>query len=177
MTVHKENSHITDFPKLRDDLSKIVNIEYAALTPSGQGVFCLVRIEKPELHEQHFNALILCFRQLGINIDQKCGNVNRLRFFLPDPDAILKDEEPVPFTHTLESKPNFTPAKAYVPSSSNALSLPTRKHKDTSAQVEAIISRIENECVDLTGDYGDWIKLGFALAHEFGEAGREIFHS
>ena len=29
---------------------------------------------------------------------------------------------------------------------------------------------------ETTADYGDWLKVGFALASEFGEAGRRYFH-
>jgi len=42
--------------------------------------------------------------------------------------------------------------------------------------VEIVVRRIEASQIDLTMNYEDWIKLGFAFASEFGEAGRSYFH-
>lgn len=41
---------------------------------------------------------------------------------------------------------------------------------------EIVLSRIEAAHIDLTGNYQDWIKIGFALVNEHGEAGRSYFH-
>lgn len=48
----------------------------------------------------------------------------------------------------------------------------TSSHED----VERLIRKIEETKADITADYGNWIKCGFAIASEFGEAGREYFH-
>lgn len=42
--------------------------------------------------------------------------------------------------------------------------------------VEVVLQRIEESGIDLSMDYQDWLKLGFAFAHEFGEMGRGYFH-
>jgi len=42
--------------------------------------------------------------------------------------------------------------------------------------IEVIIGRIEAHQLDLTLDYQDWVKLGFAFSNEFGESGRVYFH-
>lgn len=42
--------------------------------------------------------------------------------------------------------------------------------------VERLIRKIEETKADITADYGNWIKCGFAIASEFGEVGREYFH-
>lgn len=42
--------------------------------------------------------------------------------------------------------------------------------------IEAVVTSVENAQLDLTADYDHWIQLGFALAHELGEAGRGYFH-
>lgn len=39
-----------------------------------------------------------------------------------------------------------------------------------------IIDQIETDCYDLTQNYQQWLSIGFALSHEFGESGRELFH-
>jgi len=47
---------------------------------------------------------------------------------------------------------------------------------DTAPRVEALIAALRAAGADITADYNDWIKVGFALAGEFGEAGRGYFH-
>lgn len=42
--------------------------------------------------------------------------------------------------------------------------------------VERIIQHIESNRIDITSSYGDWVNIGFALADEFGESGRNLFH-
>jgi hypothetical protein len=42
--------------------------------------------------------------------------------------------------------------------------------------IETIVYRIEASRINLTAKYNDWLDIGFALAHEFGEKGRTYFH-
>ena len=46
----------------------------------------------------------------------------------------------------------------------------------TSSDVEIVVSRIERTGADIAPTYADWLALGFALASEFGESGREYYH-
>ena len=48
---------------------------------------------------------------------------------------------------------------------------------DTGARVEALIAALKAAGADITADYNDWLKVGFALAGEFGEGGRGYFHA
>jgi hypothetical protein len=45
-----------------------------------------------------------------------------------------------------------------------------------STDTELIISRIESTNTDITSNYTDWRNIGFSLADEFGESGRDYFH-
>lgn len=42
--------------------------------------------------------------------------------------------------------------------------------------IETYISAIEQAGIDITGNYATWRDLGFALAEEYGETGRDYFH-
>ncbi len=42
--------------------------------------------------------------------------------------------------------------------------------------IETYISAIEESGIDITGNYATWRDLGFALAEEYGETGRDYFH-
>ena len=43
-------------------------------------------------------------------------------------------------------------------------------------EVEKIIQQIEEKHIDLASAYSDWRNIGFALADEFGDEGRDYFH-
>ena len=43
-------------------------------------------------------------------------------------------------------------------------------------EVEELVKRVEEQQTDLTSTYENWRNIGFALAEEFGENGRELFH-
>jgi hypothetical protein len=47
---------------------------------------------------------------------------------------------------------------------------------DSFNQVVRIIQLIEEKQIDITTAYSDWRNIGFALADEFGEDGRDLFH-
>lgn len=64
-----------------------------------------------------------------------------------------------------QSEQTSTPAYAHNTSDS-----------DTASRVEALIAELRASGRDITADYGDWLKIGFALASEFGESGRRYFH-
>lgn len=44
------------------------------------------------------------------------------------------------------------------------------------SDLELITSRIEAAQIDITSNYKDWCKIGFAIAHELNENGREYFN-
>lgn len=43
-------------------------------------------------------------------------------------------------------------------------------------QITAVANILVSRGIDLTNDYNDWLRLGFALVNGMGEAGRGIFH-
>ncbi len=47
---------------------------------------------------------------------------------------------------------------------------------ETSLKIKSIIRQIETKEIDITESYDNWYKVGFALANEFKESGRELFH-
>lgn len=47
---------------------------------------------------------------------------------------------------------------------------------DTRERLEALIAQLKASGTDITFGYNDWLKVGFALAAEFGESGRGYFH-
>jgi len=165
-----DNLHLNDFGKVRDELKKIKNIAYAALSVSGNGVFCLIPIKYHEKHKEHFEALKIQFLNIGITIDKACSDVSRLRIYSYDSDAYF-NERPVVFNQVFEYKPQ----KVF---QAKKLSFEKTYHNEntTHSKVMRIISKANNSGIDITEKYEQWFQIGCALANEFGEEGREMFH-
>ena len=47
---------------------------------------------------------------------------------------------------------------------------------DLRSELNLVVYRIEVAHIDITGTYANWLNLGFALADELGEGGRDYFH-
>ena len=83
----KDNLHIKNFYELKQQFVKISNVAYCGLSVRGKGYFLIIPIAHPDKHELHFDWLKLFFAAKGLNIDDSCRNVNRLRFCSHDPAA------------------------------------------------------------------------------------------
>ncbi|WP_158250533.1 DUF3987 domain-containing protein [Aquimarina sp. I32.4] len=46
---------------------------------------------------------------------------------------------------------------------------------DDYEKVKEVVTTLENSSIDITGNYADWIKIGFAFADAFGNMGEELF--
>ena len=64
------------------------------------------------------------------------------------------------------------PSKKNSPDKSSPISSYSSS-SDVQSRVEEIISEIESRGLDIAHSYDEWVKLGFALASEFKEMGRE----
>lgn len=159
----KDNRHISNFDNLKQKLSNIPNIAYCGLSVRGKGYWGLIPVPKstPEVHKQRFAALMKDFKEFGIILDPSGGDVCHLRIYSWDQDAYF-NHSAITYSKLLDTK-----RKIY--------SRPILSH--TRKKVEAIISQIKDNGIDITEDYKEgWLKIAAALANEFGEAGRGYFH-
>lgn len=166
-----DNPSIENFAMLRDELKKIMNVAYASLSVSGKGVFCLIPLQHVDKHKEHFEALKLNFKTLGIVIDKSCGDVSRLRGYTYDPDAYY-NENAIIYSQVIEYKTN-------VPKPIPSKLMINNKYKggnSTRSKVMQIISKINETGADITPNYEQWFQIACALANEFGEEGRDMFH-
>ena len=165
-----DNLHLNDFAKVRDELKKINNISYAALSVSGNGVFCLIPIKFSERHKEHFEALKIQFSNIGITIDKACADVSRLRGYSYDENAYL-NENAVVFEQFFEYKSKKAPRIIKPVIRGNQCN-----EKTTYNKVMRVANKLYNSSIDITKNYEHWFQIGCALANEFGEEGRDIFH-
>ncbi len=161
----KDNMHIEDFGEMKKVLSKAPFVAYCALSVSGNGYYAIIPIKSPAKHEAHFQALQKIFAQKGITIDKACKDVARLRFYSWDDEPYV-NHSAVLFEDVIEDVPrNIIRQNTFIPDWTAAV-----------IQVEDCINEIEDSSVDITSGYKNWLNVGFALASEFGESGREYFH-
>lgn len=165
----KDNLHIANFEDLKQILSAAPFVAYCALSISGTGYYAIVPILHPEKHEMHFEALRELFKvKLGINIDLSCKDVSRLRGYSWDERPYVNCNAS-PFRHVKEVLKNEGHVLQRIKCNS-------RKENQVDVIVEKYISEIIKHRLDIAPLYHDWINVGFALAEEFGEDGRQYFH-
>jgi hypothetical protein len=80
--------------KISDTFKEIIQIPYIAYcgkSASGNGLWGLLPIENPVCHKQHFDAMTLVFKKVGVTIDQAPRNVASYRFLSYDSEAYFND--------------------------------------------------------------------------------------
>lgn len=128
---------------------------------SGKGWVVYVKID-PTKHGDHYLALEKYFADSYHAIADPSGkDVCRFRFVSYDPECFV-NEGAKPWKRTLpKPKRQVKQQKAYV---------------FVSSDVEHCINQLRNKSIDITDSYHDWLKIGMALANEYGENGRTYFH-
>ncbi len=162
----KDNTHLNpdEFAEVKKILTMSPYVAYIGNSIRGEGYFVILPISNPEKHEQHFLMVEELFRTLPkpVYVDSQCRNVNRLRFYSYDPNAYINTNAKSLPLFSSWSKPPRTNAVKW--NHTNSID-----KSDFEQQINAIK-------IDITGDYNQWLKIGFAIASEFGERGEDYFH-
>lgn len=122
----------------------------------------------PAKHAESFLGLQqYILSKYNISIDKACKDVARLRIVSYDPELTKAQSEPPIFDQfivepvTQNSDVIIQPSKNYPP-----LSL---------EQLTSIADHLVEKSIDITKDYDNWIRIGYAIAHELGEEGRASY--
>lgn len=156
---------VKDMDLAWEQLQSCLYVAFLNKSVSGKGLFAIVPIKYPEQHKKHFNSLkSYMLDTYGLRIDKSCSDVSRLRgYSLPDsyyinPSATeyeyIKDDVVIPV-------PSFP--------------ILVRGDKDHE-RLHMLLDAINRSGIDITQDRDDWVKIGLALAGEYGEIGRSYFH-
>ena len=159
----KDHRHVANYADLKKHISNIANVAYCGMSVSGLGYWGLVPIKHSDKHKSHFRALQKAFNKFGLNIDTAPQNPASLRGYSYDPDAYFNHNATV-FIALDEPKT----AKSFKR---------TNKGNNRRSNVETLIGQIQTDRIDITAGYDQWLRIGFSLADEFGESGREYFHA
>ncbi len=76
---------------------------YAGLSLSGEGIFLIFRIQNPEYHKQHFEALAMYLnRKFKLQVDKSVKSPVSLRVASYDENPYF-NENPIPFQYTIDT--------------------------------------------------------------------------
>jgi len=157
-----------DMATLKDDMREVPEIAYVGKSVSGDGLWMLIQIPKSiDSHKTYFKAIRDYFTSIGVTIDAKCSNVNRLRFYAYDGDSYINA---MARPWALPAGYGEQPCKEY---HGPRLAL---NMTELDRRLSELICTIDEDPVDMTEDYRDWLRFAIALAGNYGEGGRAYFH-
>ena len=146
-----------------EEIEAVANDPHTKLvhrTPSEWGICVLVKIN-PDRFLDSFKGLELYYMEkFGMSIDASCKNPGRFRFLSYDPSIIVNDK-----CHTFKKYPKKVKIKE------PAIIV-------VKSDFDAMVAEVQQRGIDLTNDdYSRFLRIGFAIATEFGEGGRGYFHA
>jgi predicted P-loop ATPase len=147
-----------------EDTKKLVHGDsyvYAAFTSiSGHGLCLIMKIDGTR-HLDAFNGIAsYLYHTYQLIVDQSGKNVSRARFISYDP-WIHINTKAVMFKKYLAKPKERKLAKVAV----------------VKTDFDAMIAAMDRKGLNLCEDYSEWIQIAYALVSEFGESGRDYFHT
>lgn len=164
----KDNPDSENFNQMKELIKAVPFVAYCGLSVRGKGYFAVIPISNPEYHREHFKSLEMDFARCGIKIDPSGVNVSRKRFVSYDNEPYI-NLNATTYDRIYRKPPTDRKTKKAGIYSGEELA-------QVEGDVKQVIEAIEITGIDITGDYPQWFKIGCALAHTFGEDGREMFH-
>ena len=132
----------------------------AFISIGGNGLCLIIKIDGTR-HLDAFNAIAAyLYNEYQIIVDQSGKDVSRARFASYDPFLII-NKKSATFKKYLPKKKQFKSEKILV----------------IKSDFDAIIDQMDKKGLNLCEDYSDWISICYALVSEFGEEGRNHFHT
>ena len=134
---------------------------YSAFTSiSGHGLCLVMRIDGTR-HADAFNSIAsYLYHTYQLIVDQSGKNVSRARFISYDP-WIHINTKAILFKKYLAKPKERKLAKVAV----------------IKTDFDAMIVEMDRKGLNLCEDYSEWIQIAYALVSEFGEGGRDYFHT
>lgn len=156
----KASNDCIDMSRVKDFFKKHPCTYFCGYSTSGDGVYVIMKVEYKDKLEEYFEYFQKSLALRGINIDASCKDYGRLRFFSFDPDAYFNPD-----------------AKCFgFPKIQKAVPTTGTGRLEDEEKIKKITERIEQQGIDITGDYDDWVKVGGAIAGAIGDSGRDYFH-
>lgn len=146
-----------------EDKQKIINDPYTyALFYScgGHGLAVIVKINGEKHKESYHYLSTYYYEKYGINVDTAPSNIASLRYVSYDPGLVINEKSKV------SPCPEFKEKKTK--------KLPVVMGKDDFTK---LVAEIQSKQINIAESYEDYRNIGFAIGAEYGESGREYFHT
>jgi len=166
--------------ELKEQLSQFEEVAYCGYSVSGLGVFAIIATNNtdPAKHAMAVDMLGNILSQYDLYYDRSCKDVCRLRFVSFDSEPYINPTPSIFDAATLiarhqaeqEAAALRRPRPIVVPRTGA-----DHAGSATEKKVERYIQAIEQGRIDVTSVYEDWMRLGMALASEFGRNGESYF--
>lgn len=165
----KDNEHLDMhglFEKLKTH-SFIYAVHYS-VGGSGLAVYIRTNNKQASYHPFVCDDYMSQFKRvIDVNCDKSCKDITRLRFLSYDADIYINDDSLIVPVDT--AKYDVRKEVNYTANDVGAAINGTHPILRLSKRI------LENE-IDITSDYGDWVKIAFSMADAIGESGRSVFH-
>lgn len=147
--------------KMKEKLSKDPYVYAAFVSIGGKGLCVVFKITSSKHREAFRGISEYLFNAYKVVVDPTSINVSRLRFVSYDPDLYLSSDNVPKFTmYPKDKEPKKIERIAFV-----------------KTDFDEIINQIIGGRINLCENYHEWVRIAFALADHFGEAGRNDFHT
>jgi hypothetical protein len=166
--------------ELKDHLSLFEEVAYCGFSVSGLGVFAIIPTNNtdPANHAIAVDMLGNILSQYDLYYDRSCKDVCRLRFVSYDDEPYINPNPRIFDAAALirryeaeqEAAHLRRPRPVIVPRTGG-----DHPGSTTEKKVERYVQAIEDSRIDVTGVYDDWMRIGMALASEFGRNGESFF--
>ena len=161
--------HLQDVEKAKEDIKKLPFVLYCAKSVGGKGLFCLIRVNgSKDEYLKHWYALKDDFEGIGLQIDESCKDLSRLRF-------VSYDTEPyINYQATIYNKKKIT-----IPSTNyQATPQPNKNLSNDSvmADLKNIMEDVAKNHIQLSKNHHDTLYLSNVLSSVMGEDGRKYLH-
>ena len=162
---NKDNPHL-ELSHLKTKVNNLPWVLYSAASVGGKGLFAIVKIGgNLQEYKEHYAALVEEFENVGINVDKRCSNPNRLRY-------ISYDEEPY-----FNSSAIIYKNKKVIQTYNNAAAFNgTALTKQEKKELDLAIQDIAARHLQITQGHQDTMSLACCFASLFGEDGRNLLH-
>lgn len=147
---------------LKEAVARLPYVAYCGKSCGGKGYFLIIRIADASKYKAYYRALQADFDKGGLTLDNTCSNIAFKRFVSWDDNPYINTAA-LPYSYTLPEREHTT---------RETLGRELNE-EETRAKVEDVIKYCEDERVDITADYGEWMRILAALAGTFGAEGED----
>ena len=153
-------------------------------SPSGDGLkwFLLIDLSVCD-HRTWFHAvrnyLLANYELTEKQVDSQCQNLSRACFLCYDPTAYVNlgvKETEQPFDPTAWAGRTATASHPIVTAKRQPCACQSLHPVEELAKAKAVTRELLRRGANIAETYGDYLKLGFALANGLGSDGRELYH-